>query len=117
MLGLIASLALAGPALDPFEATFEVAYRGWRIISLADGPRCSYHPTCSAFARQALVRDGPLGIPLVFDRLLREPVARRYPLHEDHVHHADPLRRHVRLRDVFRGCRRQRRRGAGACPH
>jgi len=116
MLGMLfVALAATAQAMDPFEGTFELTYRVWRVVSLADGPRCRYRPTCSAFAREALRRDGPLGVPLVLDRLAREPVARCYPMHEDRVHHADPLRDHVRLVDVLRGCRRKRR-GAGACP-
>jgi putative component of membrane protein insertase Oxa1/YidC/SpoIIIJ protein YidD len=109
------ALAWAADALDPVEATVELAYHGWRVVSLADGARCSYLPTCSAFAARALRRDGLLGLPLVFDRLAREPIAQSYPLAPDRRHHADPLGAHVRVVDLVRGCRRERRAGAGAC--
>jgi putative component of membrane protein insertase Oxa1/YidC/SpoIIIJ protein YidD len=112
----VGSAAEGEVALDPLEATVELALRGWRVVSLADGARCSFLPTCSAFAARALRRDGLLGVPLVLDRLARESVARGYPLASDGHHRADPVGYHVRVLELLRGCRAARRAGAGACP-
>lgn len=102
-------------ALGPGEATVEALYLGWRWISLADGPKCPFRPSCSAFARQVVRRDGVLGLPLVFDRLVRDAAADSYPRSADGLH-VDPVREHVRVVDLVRGCRAARRAGAGACP-
>ena len=41
-------------------------------ISPADGARCRFHPTCSAFGHQAIDRHGPgLGLLMTTDRLMR----------------------------------------------
>jgi putative component of membrane protein insertase Oxa1/YidC/SpoIIIJ protein YidD len=42
-------------------------------IRPAIGQRCSLHPSCSEYARQALSRHGLLGIALIGDRAVREP--------------------------------------------
>lgn len=113
---LVCNVFAAEPAaLGPVAATARVGLQVWRVISLADGARCSYRPTCSAFAARAVQRDGVLGIPLALDRLVRESAAQAYPLAADHVHRRDPVGDHVRLVDLFRGCRADRRAGAGAC--
>lgn len=42
-----------------------------RLISPLMGPKCRFYPTCSAYARQALDRHGPLvGLWLTVRRLL-----------------------------------------------
>jgi len=46
-----------------------VVYR--RVVSPWLGPRCRFHPTCSCYAQEAIVRHGWRGIPLVAGRLLR----------------------------------------------
>ena len=41
-------------------------------ISPADGPRCQFSPTCSAYGHQAIHRHGPwLGVLMTADRLMR----------------------------------------------
>jgi putative membrane protein insertion efficiency factor len=71
-----------------------------RLISPALAPRCRYYPTCSSYAREAILRHGALkGGGLALWRLLRcnpwgdygyDPVPEaRCPRH---AHHALPLR-------------------------
>ena len=50
-----------------------------RLISPLMGPKCRFHPTCSAYAVQALERHGPLaGLWLVSRRILAcHPWSRR----------------------------------------
>jgi len=48
--------------------------RFYRVqISPAIGQRCSLHPSCSEYARQALLKHGPLGLAMYADRAVREP--------------------------------------------
>jgi putative component of membrane protein insertase Oxa1/YidC/SpoIIIJ protein YidD len=61
-------------------------------IGPAIGQRCQMKPSCSEYARQALVRHGLLGIPLIADRLVREPSI------------AEKGRRTVTIRDVVFIC-------------
>jgi putative membrane protein insertion efficiency factor len=43
-----------------------------RIVSPLIGPRCRFHPSCSEYAVQAIVRHGPLrGLYLAVRRVLR----------------------------------------------
>lgn len=42
-------------------------------ISPAIGARCSLHPSCSEYGRQALAKHGLLGFPMIADRGFREP--------------------------------------------
>jgi putative component of membrane protein insertase Oxa1/YidC/SpoIIIJ protein YidD len=43
-----------------------------KFISPVDGDRCGFSPSCSAFAREAVVRLGPvLGVQVTADRLMR----------------------------------------------
>ncbi len=66
----------------PAEKTIETSV--WKIvimgaidyyrkrISPISGPRCGFHPTCSAFAQQAVREKGPfVGILMTGDRLTR----------------------------------------------
>lgn len=67
-------------------------------ISPAIGRRCSLHPTCSAYAVQALHQHGLLGFTMYADRGVREPgvvaaKARPVPVNGA-LHYADPLEDH-----------------------
>ena len=42
-------------------------------VSPATGERCSLHPSCSEYARQAIRKHGLLGLPIYADRNVREP--------------------------------------------
>jgi len=45
-------------------------YRGW--ISPLLGPKCRFHPTCSSYAAEAIVRHGPfLGTVRALGRIAR----------------------------------------------
>ncbi|MFP4475736.1 MAG: membrane protein insertion efficiency factor YidD [Desulfatibacillaceae bacterium] len=61
----------AGEAPGSFGLSF--MYEGYaEYVSPIDGARCPMHPSCSAYARQALARHGPLvGWIMASDRLLR----------------------------------------------
>jgi hypothetical protein len=101
-----------------FAGTLAVTARVWRAISIGDGNRCSFSPTCSSYAWRAVRRDGVLGVVLAFDRLQRDGIADEYPLAPDKVHRLDPVERHAPAVDLLvtgRTCRQQRRAGAVAC--
>ncbi len=61
--------AAPGPAALPVRWAVD-AYRA--TVSRVDGDRCPSHPTCSAYARQAVSRYGLLGIVLTAGRLQAE---------------------------------------------
>ena len=99
------------------HSTATVAFWVWReVITPGDGPRCTLAPSCSAFAQQAVARDGPVGVWLAADRLVREPFAWDGAVFEGR-HRADPLGAHPGGMDLLLGrrCRRQRRAGAEIC--
>ena len=76
-------VSTALPASPAPTGLLEVAYRRYRGRSQADGPRCSYYPTCSAYGIQAVRQRGAvLGMLLSMDRLLRE-----YPGMARHDHY------------------------------
>lgn len=69
-------------------------------IGPAIGHRCSLYPSCSAYFLQASRAYGLLGVPLIADRLVREPgvvsAGERPILTNGVLRHADPLSDHVR---------------------
>lgn len=86
-----------------FTARIVRFYR--RNIGPAIGQRCVLHPSCSEYFMQAGRAHGVLGLPLIADRLVREPgVASRaeHPVQVGgHVRYADPVKDHTFwLRDV-----------------
>jgi len=92
-----------------------VASRLWRSVSIGDEDRCSFQPTCSAYAVRAVRRDGRWGAILAFDRLQRDGI---YKLSDDGRHRLDPVVDHPHALDLLltgRMCREQRRAGASAC--
>jgi hypothetical protein len=110
---LVAQCAAAGTV---FDETAELGWLAWsRFLTLGDGPRCRFEPTCSRFARDAVRRDGPWGVPLGLDRLARELNWVAYPDSEDGVHHRDLLADHPSVLASLTGCRRQRALGAELC--
>lgn len=66
---------------------FEVLLGGWRrLISPADGPTCTFAPTCSGFAREAAAASRPgLAVLQTADRIMRDhaPPPGRYPVGAD----------------------------------
>ncbi len=69
-------------------------------IGPAIGHRCSLQPSCSAYFLEASRKHGLLGVPLIADRLVREPGVVSAADHPVEVHgqtrFADPLSDHVR---------------------
>lgn len=65
--------------LDLSNSTNELAMAGLALLGLyqlvlssQDGPRCMFHPSCSEYAKQALVERGAVvGTLLAIDRYLR----------------------------------------------
>jgi len=80
-----------GAAQDRLAALYQ------ERLSVLDGARCMFHPTCSAFFREALRDHGPLWATLmVIDRLLyRENRASlyRYPETGGGERRSDPVHR------------------------
>jgi putative membrane protein insertion efficiency factor len=83
---------------DPIRIPAYAAIRLFqRFVSPVDGPSCSYYPTCSAYALQAIEKHGLfLGIPMGAERIMRnhrpgDPA--RYPLHEHQgkYYYLDPV--------------------------
>ena len=54
-----------------------------RFLTKHDGERCAFRPSCSAYAREAIERDGPMGILIAADRLMREASAIQHPQAEE----------------------------------
>ncbi len=74
-------------------------------IGPAIGQRCVLHPSCSEYFMQAGRTHGVLGLPLIADRLVREPGVAARAAHPvqigGHVRYADPVEDHTFwLRDV-----------------
>lgn len=69
-------------------------------IGPAIGHRCSLHPSCSAYFLEASREHGFLGVPLIGDRLVREPgvvAAAEKPVETNGtIRFADPVSDHVR---------------------
>lgn len=69
-------------------------------IAPAIGQRCSLYPSCSEYFRQASREYGLKGLPLIADRLVREPGVvhdARHPVRSgDRTLFADPLEDHTR---------------------
>lgn len=67
-------------------------------VAPAIGNRCSLHPSCSAYGKEALTRHGMLGFALIGDRAVREPdvvAARQSPVYlGGQTRYADPLDNH-----------------------
>lgn len=68
-------------------------------ISPAIGARCSMLPSCSEYFRLASKKHGLLGVPILADRLVREPGVvneAKDPVLDDHGHqrYRDPLESH-----------------------
>ncbi len=68
-------------------------------ISPAIGHRCSLQPSCSSYFLEASRKHGLLGVPLIADRLVREPgvvSAAEHPVEvRGQTRFADPLSEHV----------------------
>lgn len=71
-----------------------------RQIGPAIGHRCSLQPSCSTYFLEASRQQGLLGVPLIADRLVREPGVVSAGERPVHIHGAirfvDPLSDHVR---------------------
>ena len=68
-------------------------------IGPAIGHRCSLEPSCSAYFLEASRAHGPLGVPMIADRLVREPgvvQAAEHPVDVNGTpHFRDPLAAHT----------------------
>ncbi|HHO53892.1 MAG TPA: membrane protein insertion efficiency factor YidD [Deltaproteobacteria bacterium] len=122
MLFLCCSLALAAgphpPRQTVLHSTARVLFAVWSgLLTRADGNRCSFEPSCSAYAAAALRASGPAGLALATDRLMREASAPTYPASETRALYLDPLSAHPPPSRLLSGgwCRAQRRRGAQLC--
>jgi hypothetical protein len=65
-----------------------------KYISPTNDSRCPMHPSCSEFAIQALRDEGPKGLVMIFDRLLRcGRDLEDYPIviQRGHILHYDPV--------------------------
>ncbi|MBW8886536.1 MAG: membrane protein insertion efficiency factor YidD [Fibrobacteres bacterium] len=84
----------SGPGV--LKAFFDLLLWGYRNgVSPADGPTCSFTPTCAGFALEALRKHGVAeGILMTGDRLLRcNPYDRSiYPRIGPDGHYLDPVR-------------------------
>src|SRR3989338_5071453 len=81
-------------AEEPYKPFWLKAYSA---ISLIDGNRCRFEPTCSAFASQALAKHGSLlGSLMAFDRLQRTHDANHYEFvaKEGTIFLEDPVSHH-----------------------
>ena len=59
-------------AVDESNASDFSLFALWKVISGADGHRCPMYPSCSAYARDAVKKHGPLlGWIMTSDRLVR----------------------------------------------
>jgi putative component of membrane protein insertase Oxa1/YidC/SpoIIIJ protein YidD len=97
LMSLQAAESDSAPPAVPLQETGE-----WSLISfyqnhlsIHDGARCLFVPTCSEFFRQAADRYGIFwGVLMTLERLLyREHrwALHRYPLSEDGQRHVDPV--------------------------
>ena len=112
------TLAIAAPPTTVFHSTAEMLFVVWSgALTKADGNRCAFEPSCSAFARQAIRREGIGGLFLTTDRLMREASAPNYPEAPTKPFRLDPIPAHPPARHLLSGgwCRAQRRRGADRC--
>lgn len=68
-------------------------------IGPAIGERCSMHPSCSTYAREAVRTQGILGVPMTADRLIRETDHVQYRINpvliDGHERYHDPVSDHV----------------------
>lgn len=87
------------------------------VLTKADGNRCAFEPSCSAFAGQALSREGPIGVVVATDRILREAAAYNYARNQKTGFFGDPVSDHVGAWRLLSGghCRPRRRLGAAVC--
>ena len=112
--------ALDAPTTNGGVLQGSVAVASWiwrHTITIGDGNRCPFQPSCSAYAVHAVRRDGAPGVILAFDRLQRDGSAHEYALSESGAHRLDPVSDHPRAVDLLLGrtCRRQRAAGSVAC--
>jgi putative component of membrane protein insertase Oxa1/YidC/SpoIIIJ protein YidD len=57
---------------QPQNSNLPSLFAFWQVISGADGHRCPMHPSCSAYARNAFKKHGPvIGWIMTSDRLMR----------------------------------------------
>lgn len=70
---LLAGGLLPGPSYAASEETNPLAYTLFKsLISSTDGKRCSHVPSCARYAKEAVVKHGPVkGFVLGCDRLIR----------------------------------------------
>jgi putative component of membrane protein insertase Oxa1/YidC/SpoIIIJ protein YidD len=68
---------------DPETSVSSIVFLGaisafQKYVSPTDGDRCGFSPSCSAFGREAVARQGPfLGVLVTADRLMRCTVFKR----------------------------------------
>jgi putative membrane protein insertion efficiency factor len=80
---------------SPVARLLMLPIRAWRMVSVHLPPRCRFHPSCSAYALEALERHGAIrGLWLAIRRLARchpwggggiDPVPERTFAHESRL--------------------------------
>lgn len=78
------SMSIDLPTVGTGRWAARLALRAWQLgVSPADGARCNFYPSCSAYALESVRRYGPVvGVVMAAERLQRPHSGWQYPLCE-----------------------------------